>query len=82
MYYNSGRFKDMIVQQGVRQYVVDFKKNNGSVVGVEAGSGSRLTLLLGGGGGLMGGPQCCLSILRNGNVTCRYFRKFPVDFEK
>ena len=24
-------------------------------------------------GPLMGGPQCHLSILRNGNVPCRYF---------
>ena len=27
------------------------------------------------------GPQCRLSILRNGNVPCRYFCHFPVDFE-
>ena len=32
-------------------------------------------------GPLMGGPQCRLSILRNGNVPCRYFRDFPVDFK-
>ena len=31
------------------------------------------------GGG--GGAQCCLSILRNGNVPCLYFRNFPVDFK-
>ena len=31
-------------------------------------------------GPLMGGPQCRLSISRNGNVPCRYFRHFPVDF--
>ena len=29
----------------------------------------------------MGGPQCRLSILRNGNVVCHYFRNFPVDFK-
>ena len=29
----------------------------------------------------MGCPQCRLSILRNGNVACRYFRIFPVDFK-
>ena len=29
----------------------------------------------------MGGPQCRLSILRNGNVPCRYFLDFPVDFK-
>ena len=28
---------------------------------------------------LMGGPQCRLSILRNGNVACRYLKKNPVD---
>ena len=33
------------------------------------------------GGPLMGGPQCLLSILRNGNVPCHYFRNFPVDFK-
>ena len=32
-------------------------------------------------GPLMGDPQCRLSILRNGNVPCRYFRNFPVDFK-
>ena len=32
-------------------------------------------------GPLMGGPQCRLSILRNCNVPCRYFTKFPVDFK-
>ena len=32
-------------------------------------------------GPLMGGPQCCLSILRNGNVPCRYFQNFPDGFE-
>ena len=32
-------------------------------------------------GPLMGGPQCRLSILRNGNVPCRYFSDFPVDFK-
>ena len=29
----------------------------------------------------MGGPQCRLSILRNGNVPCRYFLNFTVDFK-
>ena len=29
----------------------------------------------------MGGPQCCMSILRNDNVQCRYFSNFIVDFE-
>ena len=28
----------------------------------------------------MGVPQCRLSILRNGNVACRYFSNAPVDF--
>ena len=32
-------------------------------------------------GPLLGGPKCHLSILRNGNVPCHYFRKFPVDFK-
>ena len=32
-------------------------------------------------GPLMGGPHCRLSILRNGNVPCRYFKNFPVDFK-
>ena len=32
-------------------------------------------------GPLMGGPHCRLSILRNGNVPCRYFLDFPVDFK-
>ena len=32
-------------------------------------------------GPLMGGPQCRLSILRNGNVPCRYFGILPVDFK-
>ena len=32
-------------------------------------------------GPLMGGPQCRLSILRNGNVPCHYFRNFPVNFK-
>ena len=32
-------------------------------------------------GALDGAPQCHLSILRNGNVPCRYFRNFPVDFK-
>ena len=27
----------------------------------------------------MGGPQCRLWILRNGNVPCHYFRNVPVD---
>ena len=31
---------------------------------------------------LMGGPQCHLSTLRNGNVPCRYFLNVPVDFKK
>ena len=31
---------------------------------------------------LMGGPQCRLSILRNGNVPCRYFLNVPVYFKK
>ena len=29
----------------------------------------------------MGGPQCRLSILRNGNVPCRYFWNVPVDLK-
>ena len=29
----------------------------------------------------MEGPQCRLSILRNGNVPCHYFIGFPVDFK-
>ena len=29
----------------------------------------------------MGGPQCRLSILRNGIVPCRYFLNVPVDFK-
>ena len=45
-----------------------------------------LTLFKGGGGGalkgpLMGGPQCRLSILRNGNVPLHYSLDFPVDFK-
>ena len=32
-------------------------------------------------GALDGGPQCRLSILRNGNVPCYYFQSFPVDFK-
>ena len=32
-------------------------------------------------GPLMGGPQCRLSILRNGNVPCRYFLNVPVEFK-
>ena len=31
-------------------------------------------------GPLMGGPQCRLSILRNGNVPCQYVENVPVDF--
>ena len=31
-------------------------------------------------GALDGGPQCRLSIPRNGNVPCRYFINFPVYF--
>ena len=33
------------------------------------------------GGGLAGGPQCRLSISRNGYVPCRYFLNVPVDFK-
>ena len=29
----------------------------------------------------MGDPKCHLSILRNGDVPCRHFLNFPVDFE-
>ena len=29
----------------------------------------------------MGGPQCRMSIFRNGNVPCRYFSNFNVDFK-
>ena len=32
-------------------------------------------------GPLTGGPQCRLSILRNGNVPCRLFLNVPVDFK-
>ena len=32
-------------------------------------------------GTLDGGPQCRMSILRNGNVACRYFCNFNVDFK-
>ena len=32
-------------------------------------------------GALDGGPQCHMSILRNGNVPCRYFCNFHVDFK-
>ena len=32
-------------------------------------------------GALDGGPQCRLSILRNGNVPCHYFLDFSVDFK-
>ena len=32
-------------------------------------------------GALDGGPPYRLSILRNGNVPCRYFFNFPVDFK-
>ena len=32
-------------------------------------------------GALDGRPQCRLSILRNGNVPCRHFLNFPVDFK-
>ena len=32
-------------------------------------------------GAFMGGPQCRLSILRNGNGPCRYFRKFPINLK-
>ena len=28
----------------------------------------------------MGGPRCRLSILRNGNIPCRYFSNVPVEF--
>ena len=28
------------------------------------------------------GPECRLSILRNGNVPCRYFWNVPVDLKK
>ena len=38
----------------------------------------RLGALDGGGGG---GPQCRLSILRNGIVPCHCFRTVPVDFK-
>ena len=41
-------------------------------------------VLQGGGaslGFLTGGPQCRLSLLRNGNVPCHYFLNFPVDFK-
>ena len=31
-------------------------------------------------GPLTGGPQCRMSVLRHGNVLCRYFCKFHVDF--
>ena len=44
---------------------------------VVVGVGGWLLFVIGGGGGgiggpLMGGPQCRLSILGNGNVPCRY----------
>ena len=32
-------------------------------------------------GPLMGGPQCRLSTLRNGNVPCRYLKNFHVEFK-
>ena len=32
-------------------------------------------------GPLTGGPQCHMLILRNGNVPCRYFCNFHVDFK-
>ena len=32
-------------------------------------------------GPLTGGPQSRLSLLRNGNVPCRYFRNVLVDFK-
>ena len=30
----------------------------------------------------MGGPQCCLSILRNGNVPWGHLENVPVDLKK
>ena len=36
---------------------------------------------VGGVGPLMGGPQCRMSNLRNGNVPCRYFYNIHVDFK-
>ena len=32
-------------------------------------------------GPLTGGPQCRMSILRNGHVPCHYFYNFHVEFE-
>ena len=32
-------------------------------------------------GPLMGGPQCRLWILKNGNVPCHFFGNFPVYFK-
>ena len=32
-------------------------------------------------GAFDGGPQCCMSILRNDNVPCHYLCNYPVDFE-
>ena len=29
----------------------------------------------------MEGPQCPLSVLRNGKVACHYFVDFPIDFK-
>ena len=33
------------------------------------------------GGPLKGGPQCRMSILRNGHVPCHYFHNFNVDLK-
>ena len=54
------------------------RSGSGLVYGTVCFYDSDLLGALDGGGG---GPQCRLSILRNGNVPCRYFLNVPVDFK-
>ena len=41
--------------------------------------GGLLIVLVNYPGALDGGPQCCMSILRNNNVPCRYICNYPAD---
>ena len=52
-----------------------------SGAGVAAGSGVVAASSRFSPGALDGGSQCRMSNLRNGNVSCRYFCNFHVDFE-
>ena len=73
-----------LVVGGLSAYSNDQSPSGTGLQGLRVSDQSSLVLLcpsVSAPGALDGGPQCRLSILRNGNVPCHYFLNVPVDFK-